>query len=273
MARVAAIVVTHNSALVLDHCLTALGRQTLPLRQLIVVDSGSADPSYLSLVEKFSGSSLLLAENIGFSRSNNLGIQEIRDDIDLLLFVNPDAFLEDECLARAVAVMEDNPELGLLTGRLSGYDIHRDKPTGLLDSTGIFRAWYGRWYDRGQGEVDGDNYDQEEYVPAICGALMFCRRRALETITLPGGGFFDPDFFLYKEDIELSLRMQEAGWRLMYHPRLRAWHCRGWQNRRQMDKKLRLLAAGAELMLYRKHPSPYMGWALFKYLLVRFLGV
>ncbi|MCI5208737.1 MAG: hypothetical protein D3910_08075, partial [Candidatus Electrothrix sp. ATG2] len=89
-----------------------------------------------------------------------------------------------------------------------------------------------------------------------------------------GAAVFDPDFFLYKEDIELCLRIRKAGWRLVSLPEILVYHCRGWQKDRQdISFQLRLTAAKSELLLYRKHPSPYILWALSKYLLVRWLKI
>jgi GT2 family glycosyltransferase len=78
---------------------------------------------------------------------------------------------------------------------------------------------------------------------------------------------------MYKEDIELGMRLRKLGFSIMYDSSLVAYHCRGWQaTRKKMAPALRLHAARNEVLLYRKHPSPYMLWALGKYLLVRFLG-
>ncbi len=269
MSKVAVVVVTHDSQQVIGKCVRALADQSAPVHQLIVVDSGSKEPAYLTSVREFPGAVLVLRDNIGFARANNLGIGRVDPGVEYLLFLNPDAFLHGKFLAGATAVMERHPEAALLTGRLSGYDLQQHRPTGRLDSTGIFRTWYGRWYDRGQGEIDGDNYQRQESVPAVCGALMFGRRQALEQVARPGGAVFDPDFFLYKEDIELSLRLRKAGWSLLYDPRLPAFHCRGWlDKRRRMSPALRRTAAASEVLLYRRHPSPYMLWAICKYLAV-----
>jgi GT2 family glycosyltransferase len=97
---------------------------------------------------------------------------------------------------------------------------------------------------------------------------MACRLEALPAVAT--GQVFDEDFFLYKEDIELSLRLRKNGWKLLYEPKVRAFHCRGWGGRRrEVPLALRLAAARSEVLLYRKHPSPYMLWAVGKYLLVR----
>ncbi|MCI5146265.1 MAG: hypothetical protein D3923_12225 [Candidatus Electrothrix sp. AR3] len=118
---------------------------------------------------------------------------------------------------------------------------------------------------------------EEEDVPAVCGAFLFCRKTMLEQLALiqhNDSVVFDPDFFLYKEDIELCLRVRKSGWRITYLPEVVVYHCRGWQKKRQqIPHQLRLTAATSELLLYKKHPSPYIFWALAKYLLVRWLKV
>ena len=79
---------------------------------------------------------------------------------------------------------------------------------------------------------------------------------------------------MYKEDIELSLRLRATGWRILYDPRVELYHCRGWNRQRQtMPLARRVMASGNEVLLYRRHPSPYILWALLKYLLVRLFAL
>jgi len=263
------IVVTHDSAPVLPQCLAALDRQTLRPQHIVIIDSGSADRRYLETVAQRPDVTLRGHDNIGFSRANNIGIQALPPTAAaMIVFLNPDAFLFPDALAAAAAVLEQHADVAVVGGRLSGYDPVSGEATGRLDSTGVFRKWYGRWFDRGQGERDRGQYGTAEPVPAVCGALMACRRAALPAPAT--GRVFDEDFFLYKEDIELSLRLRQNGWTLWYEPRVRAYHCRGWGGRRrEVPLTLRLAAAKSEVLLYRKHPSPYILWAVGKYLLVR----
>jgi GT2 family glycosyltransferase len=269
MQVVSAIIVSHNSDLVLSRCLDALARQTFAVAEIIVVDCDSDDCRYLLPIMAREGVTLVETGNVGFSRANNIGMGLVSPQTDFVLFLNPDTFLSPDFVEAALSICRDNPLAGMISGKLRGYDIGQNAPTGRLDSTGIFRKWYGRWFDRGQGEQDRGQYESQALVPALCGALLFCRMTALQTLC---GPVFDPDFFLYKEDVELSLRMRKAGWQLFYHPGLMAYHCRGWnQQRKAMALELRCMAAVSEILLYKKHPSPYILWAWFKYLLVRFL--
>lgn len=264
-----AIIVTHDSAEVLPLCLEALAAQTRPPDRIVVVDSGSRDKSYLADLPHVAGLSVLQHENIGFSRANNIGVGALpQRSTGMVVFLNPDTFLEADALAEATASLAENHDVAVVGGRLSGYDPATRQATGKIDSTGIFRKWYGRWYDRGQGESDRGQYQTAAPVPAVCGALMCCRLEALTVFA--DTGVFDEGFFLYKEDIELSLRLRKNGWKLLYQPLVRAFHCRGWQRQRSdVPYIARLLAAKSEILLYLRHPSPYMLWAMGKYLLVR----
>lgn len=264
-----AIIVTHDSADVLPMCINALAAQTCPPERIVVVDSGSRDKGYLDGLRHDMELSVLLQENIGFSRANNIGLKALpQRSTGMVVFLNPDTFLETDALAEATASLAEYHDVAVVGGRLSGYDPTTQQATDRIDSTGIFRKWYGRWYDRGQGEGDHGQYATASPVPAVCGALMCCRLEALAGFA--DTGVFDERFFLYKEDIELSLRLRKNGWKLLYQPRVRAFHCRGWQRQRSdVPYTARLLAAKSEILLYLRHPSPYMLWATGKYLLVR----
>lgn len=269
-APIYVIIVTHDSAAVLDTCLSHLEKQTIAAQEVIVVDSGSSDKGYLEKIAKYPGLRLITTDNIGYGRANNLGFEQLRMVPDgMAIFCNPDTFLPPDFLAQALVVLRENPGAGAISGKLLGFNPLAVKPTGRIDSAGIYRSWFGRWFDRGQGKKDVGQFDLIASPPALCGALLCCRIRALHSLGEP---VFDPDFFLYKEDIELCLRLKKKGWSLIYDPRLIAYHCRGWSEQRQnVSYRLRLTAAESEVLLYRKHPGPHILWAWLKYIAVRFL--
>jgi len=273
MNRIAVIIVTHNAQPFLERCLASLARQTVKPASIVIVDSGSDDTNYLQGYRATAGVTLLSEKNIGFSRANNLGCQAVGQEVDFVLFLNPDAFPEPESIELAIEYLARNRDVGCVSGRILGFDNKGQRATGTLDSTGVFRKWYGRWYDRGQGKPDDGQYDSPEDVPAACGAFLFCRKEMLDQVALAEGVVFDPDFFLYKEDIEFCIRIRKLHWRVVYLPDILVYHCRGWQDRQQIPYQLRLTAVTSEMLLYKKHPSPYFLWALAKYGLVRWLRI
>lgn len=270
----AIIIVTHNSELHLKKNLHCLMAQTRSANQIIIIDSGSKDIEYLSDIKHLPNVQVVLTgEDIGFCRGNNAGMRLVDPHCEHVLFLNPDAFLPPTFLEMATQVMEkpENGHVGMLTGSLLGYDMTNDRPTGRYDSTGIFRTWYGRFYDRDQGNSCTSIVRQgPECVPAICGALMFCRMNALRQVLLNDSDVFDNAFFMYKEDIDLSLRLQDKGWRLLLEPTLTAYHCRGWnRNRKKVSRTFRLMSAKNDLKINLKRRSIYALYSSLTYLAVR----
>jgi N-acetylglucosaminyl-diphospho-decaprenol L-rhamnosyltransferase len=92
---------------------------------------------------------------------------------------------------------------------------------------------------------------------------------ALRQAALPGGNIFDPSFFMYKEDIDLSLRLRARGWRLGFDPGAESYHCRGWLGRRHMPKKFRVMSARNEIRICLRHRDPRLVFHLLKYAYVR----
>jgi GT2 family glycosyltransferase len=253
VVTVAVIVVTYNSGPVIRLCLEALASQTRRPDTVLVVDNDSSDSGYLDEIPDDTGLGLRLIRNTtneGFCAANNRGYR-ILGEYTYVVFLNPDAFLHRDVIQRAVEWMErpENASVGVLTGTLLRFDIHSKRQTGTIDSTGVFQTWYGKWYDRNQGErwVASRDSTSAEDVPAITGALMFCRSRAIESVRASSGDVFDGRFFMYKEDIDLSLRLRRQNWRLVHWPELICDHCRGWQGRRNMSTRARYMSARNEL--------------------------
>lgn len=277
--NVAVIMVTHNSARYLEKAMECLQKQTLFPRQIIIIDSGSYDTEYLFRYNQHENITLMLSKrNIGFCQANNLGMTLVNSECNYILFLNPDTFLSPTFIEGAFAFMEDpnNKRCGALTGTLLGYDIDSGTPTGRYDSTGIFHTWYGNWFDRAQGqECSTQAFTTQENVPAICGALMFCRKSALESILINEKEVFDNKFGMYKEDIDLSCRLRKAKWLLTHCPHLSAYHCRGWnRNRALVPHHLRVLSARNELRLHMRLKSPIKTlYSFAKYSVVNWLDV
>lgn len=272
------IIVTHNSEKYIHKAMESVNQQTCQPAQILLIDSGSAHTTYLNSYSSQPNVQLIVNQkDIGFCRANNLAMNHLLPLTDYVFFLNPDAMISSSFLEEAIAYMENpvNQQVGALTGKLLGYHIEKNCPTGRYDSTGIFHKWYGKWYDRGQGEfVRHHPYNKQESIPAICGAVYFCRKAALDTIFLRGNEVFDSTFYMYKDDIDLSLRLRAKGWDLKYLPSLLAYHCRGWNpDRKKMSKSFRLYSAWNELRIHARSkqiiPSAY---SLCKYAAVKFFN-
>lgn len=271
----AVIIKTHNSQLYLTKAMDSLELQTVRPDSIVIMDSASNDITYLNPYQKQKNIQVIIEkEDVGFCRGNNIAYNALKDEYDYVLFLNPDAFLTPQFIECAIQYMQNpaHKKVAALTGALLGYNIKNQTPTGLYDSTGIFQNWYGRWYDRDQGQsiASKPQYRKPESIPAICGALFFCRNLTLKEILIRDNEVFDSSFFMYKEDIDLSLRIRKKGWDLVFEPSLEAYHCRGWnQDRSQVPRQLRLYSARNEIKLHAKQKSPYLFYSLLKYFAVK----
>jgi GT2 family glycosyltransferase len=255
---ITAIIVTHNSPPVLLRVVEALLAQTLPPRKIAIVDSGSADPERVRALMALSGCiSVTCHSNIGFAAGNNLAMREHLGSSDYFALVNPDAVLARDWLAGTMAFLGSSGGrgVGIVSSPLRGMDVNTEQPTGYWDSLGIYRHWSGRWFDRGAREkIDCHPAPEQPYEPiAICGALMLFSTNVYRAVTGPHG-FFDERFHTYKEDIELSLRVCKAGYRLVMLPQLMSWHCRGWpKSRRHASYWSRKLSARNEIRIAARY--------------------
>ena len=111
---------------------------------------------------------------------------------------------------------------GKLLTILASFDLP-DKP--LVDSTGIYFTPMLRHLDRGSQEVDNGHYLQHEYVFGATAAAALYRRAMIDDVSI-GDEFFDPDFFVYREDADVAWRAQLMGWRCIYTPHARGYHVR-----------------------------------------------
>ena len=205
--RVSAVIVTHNSAEVIEPCLKSVGRAA----EVIVVDNASADTT-VETVESVLRSAIIvtISDNLGYGAAANEGFN--RATREYLLLINPDATLEDGALERLVAAADRYETAGIVAPRLMDAEGHvqRSHDTGLFAREAMPRK-------RTDSDPEGDLS-----CGFLSGAVMLLRKKAVDE-----AGGFDPAIFLYYEDDDLCLRMREKGWSLVLVPEAAARHIGG----------------------------------------------
>ena len=254
------IIATHNSGKLIDSAIKSIYSQKYKKYKIYIIDNNSIDKKYLQRYNNKSQTELLfLNDNLGYCGGNNIGIDKSIDESDLLIIMNPDIVLPNTFCSDLISLTKKlksrKLEFGIIGPKLLKFE--NSTLHSLIDSTGIFQKWYGKWYDRGQSSIDEEKHgtDLVEEVPAICGALMVLNPLALKQTQQDKGEYFKNSFFMYKEDIDLSLRMKSFGYGVFYVPDLVAYHHRGWQNRRNMPKWSKIMSARNELEINKNR-----GW-------------
>jgi GT2 family glycosyltransferase len=231
---VSVTVVTHNSGRWIGRCLDAVFRQEFESLEVIVVDNASQDDSRKVLAGYNDRIRLIENErNTGFAAGQNQAIVLSRGQ--WVLTLNPDVLLEPGFLTRLVEAGNLDASVGAVCGKL--LRIGRDftiSSAPRIDSTGIYFTPGMRHFDRGWDEPDDGRFRHIEYVFGACAAAALYRREMIVAVSLDDG-FFDPDFFTYREDADVAWRSQLLGWRCIYTPRAVAYHVRRMVNGGRLD--------------------------------------
>jgi len=242
--------------------LRELGKKTYVVNSHI--DSISSD-------DLFGFEVINLNRNAGFSAANNAAIDlALKEGVDFFLFINPDVLLPEGWLDSMKSYLADASlkDAGVFTVPLLGYDFDKDAPTGLVDSLGIYPVWYGRWYDRGAGKpVENFELGVAPYdLPAACGALMVIPADVVRSLLSQDGYVFNEHYFMYKEDIELSVRIRRLNKRVIMLPNLPVYHCRGWADKRgETPFWARELSSRNELKMHLRYFWRYLPYSMLKY--------
>jgi len=205
------IIVAYNSGHFLDECIASI-RRTEPEVEIVVVDSASTDGAVDRVAADFSSVRVVRSKkNLGFGEGSNLGAERARGKY--LAFLNPDTVVAPGWLNPLVGALRDRPATGLTTSKV----LQMDEPD-IVSACGLELHCSGLALARGHGR-HRDAFVDSEKVAAISGAAFAIRK----DVFLALGGF-DGDFFLYMEDIDISLRARVAGYSLLCVPSSVVYH-------------------------------------------------
>ncbi|MEP6802197.1 MAG: glycosyltransferase family 2 protein [Acidobacteriota bacterium] len=236
MNDVAILVVSYNDAADLPISLGSALAQRGVSAEVLLVDNASRDASR-DEAKRLGVRVVALPENVGFAAAMNAGIDATKSRYVLAL--NPDCRLEPDFAAVLVERLDRQPDAGSASGRLLRGGGLALLPTGEIDSAGILFTASGRHFDRGAGEPAAGRYGREEQIAGASGAAALYRRDALAGARI-STGYFDADFFLYREDADLAWRLRNLGWTCLYVPAAVAYH-----RRRNLPERRRQMTAAA----------------------------
>ncbi len=227
--KISIVLIHYNTPQFLRTCLDGIFSQTYENIEVFFIDNNSPDKEGLEYVKKEYGHQEKLtvvdnADNLGYAKAANQGIK--MSDGEYVVITNPDIIYTPEYFEKIIARIEKDPKISAITGKVIKYDFEKKEKTNLIDTVGLFAYKNRRIIDRGQGMEDKGQYDKEEEVFGVSGACPLYRREALEDVKVMGE-YFDEDFFMYKEDVDLSWRFLLYGLKNFYFPGAIAYHGRG----------------------------------------------
>lgn len=224
------IIVNYRVYPYLDACLRAVLAALSELNaEIIVVDNDTEEAQQILLAEKFPGVNwICLKQNIGFARANNLAIKKAVGKY--ILFLNPDTSIQPNTLNDAVQYLTLHPAVGAVGVQMRNGDGHflpeskRNQPSlmgSLFKLMGLAMLFpkSAIFNNYALGHLDKN---QVHAVPILAGAFIMMPTELI--VKMQG---FDESFFMYGEDIDLSLRVLQEGFKNHYLGNLTITHFKG----------------------------------------------
>jgi len=251
---ISVIIVSWNAQEFLRQCLTTLlefkMRRGL---EVIVVDNASADGSAEMVEAEFSCIRVIRnQQNLGFARSNNIGIAASRGRY--ICLINSDVKLVVNCLDELADYLERHSEVGLVGPKILNSDgtiqySCREFPSlwnNFCQASGLHRAFSSIHFFSGE-QMTYFTHDRSREVDALSGCFWMVRREAFESV-----GLLDEDFFIYSEDVDWCRRCRDAGWQVVFLPTTSAIHYGGGSSE-NAPTRFAVEQQRATLQYWRKH--------------------
>lgn len=259
LAPISIVIVNWNAGPLLLECVRSLldlrHADALPL-QIIVVDNASSDGSIDCLQDFSSVTAIINAENRGFAAACNQGAAMAVGDE--LLFLNPDCRVGSGSIEVCAKLLRSNASVGVVSVALYGDEGRISRSCHSFPNLGHFLIQIIGLNRLSKHIPDGSmrnwQHADDRIVDHVIGAFYMTRRS--EFISLGG---FDERFFVYLEDLDLSFRYHQAGWRCMFLAAPAAYHKGGGTS--ENAKAARLFFSTRSRILYAfKHFSLSAAW-------------
>ena len=265
---VSIVIIHYNTPQYLRTCLDSIFKQSYTNIEVIFIDNDSPDKDGLELVKREYGKRENLKivpneDNLGYAKAANqgIGLSIDRDHpAEYVVITNPDIIYSPSYFEKAIHQMERRPEVAAMTGKVYKYDFENKRSTKIIDTVGLFAYNNRRIIDDGQGLEDIGQFDDEKEVFGVSGACPLYRTKALKDVQILGE-YMDEDFFMYKEDVDLSWRFLLYGWKNFYYPKAIAYHGRG-TGIHERFTAMQVLRKRKKLSKFQKHYSFKNGYLM-----------
>jgi hypothetical protein len=264
--KLSIVILSYNTKELTLNCLESVMKVKSEVDlEVIVPDNSSVDGSVEAIRQQFPKVTVIENKaNLGFAAGNNVAQTKVSGEY--ILFLNSDTIVYPNVLKETTKYLDDNPKVGVITckvvlpnGELDK-DTRRSFVTPWIGLTHIFlkldrffptsKLFAKYWY----GYLSSDVIHE---VDAIQGAFFLTRKSVLDKV-----GWWDADYFLDGEDIDLCFRIHELGYKIIYYPKVKITHYRGASKGKTnkarnvpLSEKLKFRMAGvnSQEIFYRKH--------------------
>lgn len=254
--QLSVIIINYNVKYFLEQCLYSVRRAVKDIQaEVIVVDNLSEDNSLSYLQPHFPEVRFLSnSENLGFSKACNQGLQSSKGEY--ILFLNPDTLVPEDCFKNCFAFFESHPDAGAIGIKMldgSGKFLKESKRSFPSPSASLYKLFgLSRIFRKSKifskyhlGYLDPA---QSHEVDVLAGAFMMVKKEVLEKT-----GGFDETFFMYGEDVDLSYRIQKAGYKNYYFAGSSIIHFKGESTRKGTLNYIRMFYKAMSIFVRKQY--------------------
>lgn len=253
-AKISFIVVNWNGKKTVAECLDSILSQTYLNREIIFIDNFSSDGSLELVKEKYAFDKLLaLNRNYGYAEANNIGFEHAQGEY--IALVNNDAILSPDWLEKAVAVFQGGIYKNVGSVATKNIDYYQ---RNLIDTAGAEFLGFGAGWDYKNLPIDSKEVNQRKEVFGACATAALYKKNILDKV-----GLFDPNYFIYFEDTELSFRLRLFGYTCVYEPEAVCYHYGGSKRDKNSKYYIEFGRRNIEFLFFKN----MQGYLLSKYLL------
>lgn len=211
LPRISVVVLGYNNKDITIECIESLYESTAPVFEILYIDNGSNDGAEYAVESLFPTVRVIaLPRNLMYTKGMNAGI--LRTSGDLIMLLTNDTVVDSECMKEIIFAMRDT-RIGCVTPKLLRYG------TNKLDMAVCKLGFMGMVpYSVGYGDEDNGQCDRLA-IDYASGCAMVLRASVLQKV-----GILDEGFPLFWSDVDLSLRIKKAGYRIEMVPRAKVWH-------------------------------------------------
>ncbi|MEZ5003344.1 MAG: glycosyltransferase [Chitinophagales bacterium] len=253
--QLSVIIVNYNVKYFLAQALQSVYQSKCNFQfEVFVVDNHSVDGSIEMVSEQFPQTHLIASkQNLGFSKANNLAIKQAKGQYILLL--NPDTIVKEDTFQKVIDFMEDHPEAGAMGIKMmdgNGQFLPESKrgfPTpyvAFCKMSGLSKL-FPRSKKFNQYHLGYLDKNEIHEVDVLSGAFMLLRKTVIDKV-----GALDEDYFMYGEDIDLSFRIKQAGYKNYYFPHTEIIHFKGESTKKGSYNYVRMFY-NAMIIFTQKH--------------------
>ena len=206
------IIVHYSGKRLLKGCLDSLRRLDYPKDkyEVLVVDNGSTDGSVKYIQQNYPEVRVLVNDLNNYCRANNIGIRGSRGEYVALL--NNDTRVDRQWLIELIRAIRSSEGIGVVGSKVLFFD-------GRIQSAGHEQLPNYYWGDRGLKEADRGQYSRREEVASVSNVSALYKKEALRK-----AGFFDEDFDMYSEDLDMNYRLRNFGYKIVFAPGSLVYH-------------------------------------------------